>query len=333
LTRNAVPVVVFGLGPIGVRICNRLLSRTADVDVVGAVDSDPTKSGLTLGAIPGMEASSTIVVTSDASAPPAGGGVAIQATSSSLHLAAPQAMHLARLGWNVLSSCEELAFPRGVDPEVADELDAVAQKAGVTVLASGVNPGFMMDTLPLTLTGLCTRVDGISVRRVVDTNWRREQLQRKAGVGMARDEFERLATESRIGHVGLRQSVQLIAARLGWTLTGVDLSLQPVIADAPVSTPLGTVPAGSVIGQHQLAIGHVASHEPIRLELVMAAGYSSIDEVVITGDPTVHQVIEGGLNGDVGTEAVIANLVRPVYAARPGLLTMADLVAIACDVA
>lgn len=326
-----ISTVAFGLGPIGCRICSRLLERPNDVEVVAAVERDPAKVGRTLAEIVASARGDQVVIGTDAPHAPAGGGVAIQATSSSLEVAVPQAMHLARLGWNVLSTTEELAFPESLDHELTVELDRVARHEGVTVLAAGVNPGYIMDVLPLALTALCTRVDEISVRRVVDTNQRREQLQRKAGVGMRREEFERLAAAGQIGHVGLRQSVTLIAGRLGWALTGVEVSLEPVIAESDVTTPLGPVASGSVLGQHQLAVGRTADREAIRLELTMAAGYPPIDEVFIAGEPPVHQRIEGGLNGDIGTEAVIANLVRPVFEARPGLLTMADLVAVACD--
>lgn len=185
--------------------------------------------------------------------------------------------------------------------------------------------------LALTLTALCARVDSVSVRRVVDTNQRREQLQRKVGVGIEPDEFERLAAAGRVGHIGLRQSVNLVADRLGWRLDAVDIRLEPIVARAAVSTLSGTVPEGLVIGQHQVAVGRVGSREAIRLELVMAAGLSPVDEITITGEPPIHQVIDGGLNGDVGTEALIANLIGPVYTARPGLLTMADLVTVACE--
>ena len=332
MTAVTIPVMSFGLGPIGTRICLRMLDRPNDVDVIAAAERDPAKVGRTLAEIVGSARGAEVVIADEAPQAPAGGGVAIQATSSSLEVAVPQAMHLARLGWNVLSTTEELAFPGSIDPALAAEVDTVARHAGVTILAAGVNPGFIMDVLPLTLTALCTRVDEVSVRRVVDTNQRREQLQRKAGVGMRREDFERLAALGQIGHVGLRQSVNLLAGRLGWTLTGVDLTLEPVIAEAEVPTPLGAVAAGSVLGQHQLAIGRTADREAIRMELTMAAGYPSIDEVFIAGAPPIHQRIEGGLNGDIGTEAVIANLIRPVFNARPGLLTMADLVAVACDV-
>jgi len=151
------------------------------------------------------------------------------------------------------------------------------------------------------------------------------------GVGADRNEFRRLAAEGRLGHVGLRQSVDLVAHRLGWKVDTVTVSLEPIVAGSPVSTPFGIVPTGAVLGQHQIAVGAVAGREVIRLELVMGAGQTPVDEIFIAGEPAVHQVIEGGLNGDIGTEAVIVNLVRPVFSAPPGLLTMADLVMVACD--
>lgn len=300
--------------------------------MVAAVDHDPAKSDRFLRDLLDADGATELRVTSACPAAPLGGGVAIQATSSELSVAVAQAIQLVDLGWNVLSTCEELAYPQSVEQSIlSTALDATARRARLSVLAAGINPGFMMDALPLTLTSLCARVDMISVRRVVDTNQRRETLQRKAGVGEDPDRFRRLAARGRIGHVGLRQSAGLLAHRLGWRVDTITVSLEPIVADSPVSTPIGIVPTGSVIGQHQIAVGTVRGRQVIRLELIMGAGQTPVDEIMIAGEPTVHQVIEGGLNGDIGTEAIIANLIRPVLSSAPGLLTMADLVTVAWD--
>jgi 4-hydroxy-tetrahydrodipicolinate reductase len=189
----------------------------------------------------------------------------------------------------------------------------------------------MMDTLPLVLTTVCTQVAAIRVRRVVDTNQRRIPLQRKSGIGLKGSEFMALAERGEIGHVGLRESAMSVASRMKWSLTRLEVTLEPIIAADMTATGLGSVRPGLVIGQRQVLIGHVADAEVLRMELEMAAGATPIDEVYIDGRPPLHQLICGGVNGDIGTEAVICNLVRPVYEARPGLLTMMDFVMVGCD--
>lgn len=326
----AVPVLVVGLGPIGQRVCSRVLARYSSLHLEGAVDSDATKAGRPLSQLVPDARDQDLVITATVPAAPRGGGVAVQATGSTLDHTALDVLNLLARGWNVLSTCEELAHAMSVDRTGADRLHAAACAARLTVLSAGINPGFVMDVLPLTLSTVCTRVDSVQVVRVVNTDERRLQLQQKAGVGLEEGEFRRRAAAGLLGHVGLRQSAFLLADGLGWTLSKVDVSLEPVIATTRMPTELGMVPSGGVIGQHEVAVGSVLHREVIRLDLTMAAGMSSLDSITIDGDPPLQQHIEGGVNGDVGTEAVVANLIPAVFAAPAGLTTVVDLLSFRC---
>lgn len=324
-------VVAYGLGPIGARLAARLLARP-DLRLVGAVDIDPAKVGRPLQEVLGAGSPAHVTVTSDLSRAVGDGrgGVVVHATGSRLRQVAPQLEAIAAAGWDVVSTCEELVYPRVVDAALAERLDATARRYGVTMLGSGINPGFLLDSLVLLLTGACTRVDAVSVQRVVDTDQRRLPLQRKAGVGLSEAEFRRRAAVGEIGHVGLAQSAHLVGSRLGWAVTSYQEKIEPVIAERVTQTGVGAVAAGGVLGQRQTAVARVGDREVIRYVQLMAAGQPSRDVIDIAGEPPVHQRIEPGVNGDVGTEAVVTNLVVPVVQARPGLLTMADLLPLAC---
>jgi 4-hydroxy-tetrahydrodipicolinate reductase len=320
-----IDVVCYGLGPIGARIARRVLGR-ADLRIAGAVDPDPAKAGRDLADVLGLPSPTGLPVV-----PSLGElgvrdrtAVAVHATVSALAVAAPQLEELASRGLNVVSTCEQLAWPAD-QRELAARIDAAARAAGVSVIGSGINPGFLMDTLPLALTAACVRVEAIRVARVVDTNLRRLPLQQKTGVGMTVAAFHERAAAGTLGHVGLRQSAAMLAAGLGWTIGTYSETLDPVIAQRDTDTGLGRVGAGGVIGQRQLAIATVGGREAIRYELEMSAGAQQIDAIEIEGEPPIRQVVEGGVNGDVGTEAVIVNLVSVVSAAAPGLLTMREL--------
>ncbi|HYA01195.1 MAG TPA: dihydrodipicolinate reductase [Candidatus Binatia bacterium] len=330
MEKPPIPVAVVGLGPIGLRICRRILARPELLQLVAVTDKAPEIGGRRLADLLPEASASELVINREYPAAPRAGGVLVQTTTSHLTDSHQQLRDFVELGWNVVSTCEELSEPLSVDPKTAADLDALARGKAVTILGTGVNPGFMMDTLPLALTTLCAQVTAVRVHRVVDTNLRREPLQRKAGVGMSADEFRALAAAGRIGHVGLLQSLHLIARGLGWALDSTEVRLEPVIAERETASGIGPVPAGSVIGQAQVATGHVGAREVIRFELEMVAGRPGTDEVWITGDPSFHEEIHGGINGDIGTEAVVTNLIGPVAEARPGLLTMADLVPLGC---
>ena len=327
-----IDVVSYGLGPIGCGIADCLLGRQ-NVKIVGAVDTDLAKVGRDLGELVDGARTTGVVVTDDPARALAvdTGGVVVHATSSKLHAVASQLEDIVSRGWNVVSTYEELSWPTCVDAGISESLDAKAKKADVSILASGINPGFLMDSLVLVLTGACTRVDAVRVRRIVDTNKRRTPLQKKVGVGMTQEEFQRLAAQHSLGHVGLVQSAHMIADRLGWKLTDYEETLKPSVAEHETETGLGVVPVGGVLGQRQVAVGRVGDREVIRYELDMVAGGQAVDAITIEGEPPIRQVIEGGVDGDVGTEAIIANLIRLVAEARPGLLTMMDVMPFSCD--
>jgi len=327
-----ISVVAYGLGPIGIRIATRVAGLRPRARLVAAVDIDPALLGKDLGGLLGtgelgLEVSSALdIAPSDVGEGP---GVVLHCTGSHLVDVAPQLKGAVELGWNVISTCEELSFPSSADSEVASELDALARSRGVTVVGTGINPGFLMDTLPLVLTTVCTDVTAIEVRRVVNTEQRRKPLQQKVGVGMEVSEFERLAAEGRLGHVGLPQSLHMLAKRLGWEVLKYESELKPVLSAEPVETGLGPVPAGGVIGQAQWARADCSGDKSILLTLQMSCGAPDSDEILVTGSPSIHQRVDGGVNGDAGTEAVVSNLLPVVTDTPPGLLTMADLTRIA----
>jgi 4-hydroxy-tetrahydrodipicolinate reductase len=322
--KQQVEVAMVGLGPIGILIAQKLLGRP-DLHVSSAVDIDPAKAGRDLGDLVGVEPNSVIVTPHLERGPVDGLGVCVLCTFSRLDDVVPQIETLAGLGWSIVSTCEELTQPWS-RPELASRVDVAARQAGVAVLGAGINPGYLLDTLPLLLTAACVRVDAVRVRRIVDTNERRVPLQLKAGVGLDRSTFLDRVSHRTIGHVGLEQSAQLVAEGLRWHLDGWHESVEPVVAHVDTQTGVGVVRTGQAIGLRQVAAASVLGREVITYELQMFAGASQTDEISIDGDPGIRSSIVGGLNGDVGTAAVVANLIQFLAGARPGLLTMRDAV-------
>ncbi|HEU5103050.1 MAG TPA: dihydrodipicolinate reductase [Roseiflexaceae bacterium] len=319
-------VVCYGLGPIGIGIARLALARTG-IDVVGAIDLDPQKIGQSLGALVGGPASG-VIVSGDAAATlrTTKPDVVLHATSSSLAKVADQLVQIAGSGAHVVSTCEELAYPWTAQPQLAAELDSAARRAGITLLGTGVNPGYAMDALPLMLTAPCAQVRGVRVLRIVDAARRRGPLQRKVGAGLTPAEFEARVADGSVRHVGLPESLHMLATRLGWQLDKMDDSIAAVLADAPIVTDFVQVAAGQVAGVRQIARGFVAGREVLNLELQMYVGAPEpCDSVEIDGDPPVRMTIAGGLHGDVATAAIVVNAASSVVRAAPGLASMAEV--------
>ena len=252
--------------------------------------------------------------------------VAVLSTASALRDVKPQIATLVQKGLNVVTTSEELAFPTPARQAAFRELDALARKKKVGVLGTGVNPGYVMDALAAFLTAPCAKVSRVSVTRVVDASTRRLPLQRKIGAGLNLAQFRRAITEGSVRHVGLVESVHMIAACLGWKLDRVDETLEPAIAPRDLDTAWLRIPAGNAAGIKQYARGYRGEELLVSLDLQMYVGAESPrDHVVIDGVPPVDMTIAGGVAGDVATAAIAINSIPKLLAARPGLLTMREL--------
>jgi 4-hydroxy-tetrahydrodipicolinate reductase len=320
-------VVLVGLGPIGQNIA-RLVLETEGLHVVGAADLSPSLSGKDLGAVLGLTRRLRVKVAGDPArfVRRARADVAVLCTSSSFKAIKPQVAALVQRGMSVVSTCEELAFPTPEHAAGFRELDRLAQRKKVTVLSTGVNPGYAMDALALMLTAPCARVNRVAVTRVVDARTRRLPLQRKIGAGLSLPQFRRAITEGSVRHVGLVESVHMIASSLGWKLERVDETVDPAIAPRDLETDYLRIPAGSVAGIKQVARGYQNGDLAISLDLQMYVGAESPrDHVLIDGLPPVDMTVTGGIAGDLGTAAIVVNSIPKAMAARPGLLSVKDL--------
>jgi 2,4-diaminopentanoate dehydrogenase len=318
-------VILFGLGPIGAGIA-RLVAQRDSLEIVGAVDVDPAKVGKDVGEVIELGRKLGVAVSGDVGEVlRTRADIVVHATGSYLEAVGTQFEMILRSGHNVVSTCEELAEPWAEQPAIADELDRLAREHGVTILGTGINPGYVMDALPLTLTAACQQVDSIITLRIVDASKRRQPLQKKIGTGLTPEEFRARAARKEIRHVGLTESVAMIARGLGWTLDQIEEEIAPVVASEPVKTAYFEVAPGYVTGTHQFGYGLLNGERVITLELRMSVDAGqSIDEIWIEGPSPLHARIEG-VQGDMATAAVVVNSIHRVVAAPAGLVTMVDL--------
>jgi 4-hydroxy-tetrahydrodipicolinate reductase len=316
-------VVHYGLGPIGLAVA-ALVAQRPWLRSVAAVDLSPDLVGRRLGDLSGSAVPGPVISPSYASTAEA--AVAVHCTGSSLERVAPQIIELASAGLNVISTTEELAFPWQAHPRAAAEIDTVARGARVTVLGTGINPGYAMDYLPIALSAVAQRVDKVVVHRVQDAATRRLPLQRKVGAGLSPEAFRANAADGRLGHVGLAESAHALARALGWRLTDLHETIEPITAEAATSVAEGVIEPGQVLGLHQTAQGRVDSKTVIdlTLDIGIAVGPSR-DKVLLMGVPDLELEVPRGLHGDTATAAIVVNGIPRVLAAPPGLAVMAEL--------
>ncbi len=227
-------VVQFGVGPIGLESVKTILAKeaTGKIKLVGAIDIDPNKVGKDIGHLLAPPVDTGIIISSDAAAvlDSTDVDVVVHTTSSFLDSMYGQLILCAEKGANVVSSTEELSYPYERHPEIAKKLDDAAKKHGVTIVGTGVNPGYAMDVLALTATGVSTDVNMVKISRVVDAGKRRKPLQAKVGAGITVAEFAERKATGKFGHIGLRESLLLVAEGLGWELESTEENLEPVVS-------------------------------------------------------------------------------------------------------
>ncbi len=318
---------MYGLGPIGAAVARQVASRKG-FQIVGAVDIDRAKIGLDLGQVIGLDKKLRVRVTNDAAGAIKSGkpDVAVLCTSSSLKSVMPQIEAVLKKKVAIVSTTEELSYPVGKNKALAKKIDALAKKAKVAVVGTGVNPGFAMDALPITLTGICERVDSIRVDRIQDARSRRLPFQQKIGSGLNTEQFAQKVKDGSVRHVGLAESVTMIADAFGWKLDKVTDDIQPKIADKAVESELIAVDPGYVCGIVQDGIGYVKGKPVITLHMEAYLGApESYDAVTVEGNPRITQKIAGGLHGDIATASITVNSIPKILRVSPGLRTMADM--------
>ena len=315
-----------GIGPIGQKMVKYAVERGC-FNIVGAVDPDPDKAGRELGELCGVDPLG-ITVSSNLDDAIRGRSpeVALVTTVSSIVSFESQIVELAKAKLHIVSTCEELFFPWNTQPEVSRRIDEICRENGVVCLGTGVNPGYLMDFLPTVLTGVCRNVKKVEVWRVQDASVRRIPFQQKIGAGLTLEEFEAKKKTGTLRHVGLPESVDFIADRLGWKLDRNIETLEPVIADKDINTGYKPISKGMTCGVQQVGRGFVGDREVITLNFRAAVGEpESYDRVHIDGEPAIQSKITGGVNGDIATCAITLNAVRSVLEASPGLKTMGDI--------
>jgi len=315
-----------GLGPLGRRVAADLHRRGLG-RVVAAVDPSPDLVGQRLadlidGADPDVVVRTGMEEIEDWS----GIRCAVVTTVSDLELCMDTFRQLLARGTAAVSTCEELSWPWLRHPVLAQELHELAVRHGGRLLGTGVNPGFLMDALPVVASTVCHAVRSVRIERVQDASPRRLPFQRKIGAGLDPDEFARRVEEKTLRHVGLGESLHFVAHYLGLAVERWEETIEPILAEKALDCGLGPVRPGQARGVRQVARGWVDGREALELVFHAAVGEPEPrDRIAIEGEPSIELVIPGGVHGDVATSAITLNTIRPLLLAPAGLHTMASI--------
>lgn len=329
-----VKVAIWGFGAMGSGIAKVLL-RKKGVDIVGVCDIHPERVNRSIYDILGVEKNGRpdVVVCSEIEkvVHDANCDICVLATDSFTRKAFDKIKYVVGQKVNVISTAEEMSYPKAQEPELAAEIDRLTKANGVSVLGTGINPGLMMDLLAICLTGCMTDVESVTCRRVNSLSPFGPAVMEEQGVGLTVDAFNKgVADGTLAGHVGFAESVGMIAEALGWKVDKFEQQMKPIVTSVDRKSPYGFAAAGDVAGVNMTGQGYVDGEvkidmiHPQQIEPEMEGTHTG-DYIVLKGTPEVNMAINPEVDGGIGTIAMVVNMIPHVINARPGLKTMLDL--------
>jgi 4-hydroxy-tetrahydrodipicolinate reductase len=325
-------VVLLGTGQMGSGIA-RLLLEKPGLELVGAYARRAERRGLDLGPLIdldkelGISVSNDLETTLEQSQP----HIAIQATCSTVEDAMGEITTLLRHGVHVISIAEEMAFPTVCSPAFAEQIHWLAKANQVAVLGTGINPGFILDLLVITLSGVCANIESITAKRVNDLSPYGSSVLMSQGVGLTPEAFQTgLENKTVVGHIGFTESIHMIAAALGWEIERIEEKREAIVTQVRRETPFITIEPGQVAGCHHTAVAYREGKPVITLihpQQVYPSleGVETGDYIEIKGMPHVSLSGTPEIPGGQATCALAVNMIPRVLTASPGLHTMADL--------
>lgn len=324
-------VISWGLGAMGQGMARLMLTKEG-MELVGAIEQDPAKVGKDVGELVGQSATG-VEIKSSLEEVLAGkeADLLLIATGSFTKEVFPLIKQGIEAGLNVLTIAEEMACPEAQEPELAEEINRLAKEKGVSVLGTGINPGFVLDTLILALTGVCLDVQEIKAARINDLSPFGPTVMRTQGVGSTPEEFAAgIESGDIVGHIGFPESIKMIADRMGWELDEIVETREPIISNVYRETPHVKVEAGNVAGCRHIAYGKKDGKTLITLEHPQQIhphleGVETGDYIEVIGDPNVNMAISPEIPGGKGTMACAVNMIPAVIKAAPGLTRMSEL--------
>ncbi len=329
--KKLIRVCQWGLGSMGAGMA-RLMLQKPGLEVVAAIGR-PRHAGKDLGEVLGLERKLGVIVTDnpDDVLDRAKVDCVGLATTSWTADQMPDLRKILGAGINCVTIAEELADPAAQNPALAAEIDALAQANGVTVLGTGVNPGFVLDLLIVTLTAGCHTVDRIEASRVNDLSPYGHTVMRTQGVGTTPEAFRAgVADGTIVGHVGFPESIHMISDALGLGVDRIEQSREPIISTVHRETPHVVVEPGMVAGCTHIGIGYREDTEVIRLVHPQQIhphleNQPTGDYIHIYGNPEINLAIKPEIAGGKATIGIAVNAIPLVVAATPGLKRMIDL--------
>jgi 4-hydroxy-tetrahydrodipicolinate reductase len=327
-----IKIAIWGFGAMGAGMA-KMLYKKIGVDIVGVCDLHPKRVGKSVAELLDIDKWQDVIIKEDIEEvlDASKADLCLLATDSFTSGAFEKLKLIMEKGINVITTAEEMAYPKAQQPELAKELDQIAKANGVTVLGTGINPGLIMDLLVVCLTGCMETVEHIEAKRVNSLSPFGETVMEEQGVGITEEEFNRrVAVNDLAGHVGFSESINMIAHAIGWKVEKFEQQMKPILTTVDRKSPYGFAAAGNLAGINMTGQGYIDGEvkidmiHPQQIEPEMEGTYTG-DYITLQGNPPVNMAITPEVDGGIGTIAMCVNMIPHVINAKAGLKTMIDL--------
>ncbi len=327
-----VKIAIWGFGAMGAGMGKMLMNKDG-VDVVSVCDLHPDRVGKSISEVLGIKGLENVIISGDIEEVLNKGKIdlCLLATDSFTKGAFSKMKLILEKKINVITTAEEMAYPKAQEPKLANEINKIAKENGVTVLGTGINPGMIMDLLVVCLTGCMETVETIEAKRVNSLSPFGVTVMEEQGVGITEEEYnKRQAAGEMAGHVGFSESINMIADAVGWNVEKFEQQMKPILTTVDRKSPYGFAKAGNLAGINMTGQGYVDGEvkinmiHPQQIEPELEGTYTG-DYITIKGNPEINMAINPEVDGGIGTIAMCVNMIPHVINANPGLKTMIDL--------
>lgn len=232
---------------------------------------------------------------------------------------------------NCITLAEEMIYPYTTNFSISSKIHRLAKENNVTILGTGINPGFVLDSMIVFMSSVCNNITRINASRINDLSPYGLTVLREQGVGLSQEEFGKgILNGNIVGHIGFKQSIEFISNAIGLEVDDFIEFKEPIITNTYRETKFINIQPGMVAGCLHSAYGLKSGNPVIVLEHPQqicpeSETIDTGDYISIEGDPNIHLNINPELPGGVGSAAITVNLIPQVIACKSGLKTMLDM--------
>ena len=342
-----IKAIQYGVGKMSIYTMRYMLEK--GMEIVGAVDVDPSLIGKDIGEILGKE-KLDVVVTSAENAKEmmqvTKPDICVITTRSLISELEEPYMLCAELGINAISTCEEAFYPQNSNPTLTNKIDELAKKNNCTITGTGYQDIYwgQLITSIAGSTQKITKIKGSSSYNVEEYGI---ALAEAHGAGLTLPEFEeKIATADNISEEERNKIIEAgefapsymwnvngwLCSKLGLTVISQTQKCVPQTYKEDIySSTLGmTVKAGNATGMS--AVVTTETKEGITIESECIGKVYAPDEFdknvwTVEGEPTTTITVEKPATVEL-TCATVVNRIPDVIKAPAGYITtekMGDL--------